>query len=241
MAPQSRTTPVLITRPEPQASRFAEAVRQRFGRRVEPILSPLMEARFTGAAIPMEKFGAVIFTSETGVLSARQSRHQGADLPRTAFCVGDRTAEVAAECGFDPVSANGDAQDLLALLLGNRIFAPFLHLRGKESRGEIVGQLQGHDLAATELITYEQIPRDLSPDALKVLETDSPVLVPLFSPKTAHQWSEAIRLRPIRAELIHFALSPAVAAELSAGSVHIADRPSQANLLDVMSQHLIGA
>lgn len=244
MALQSHAIPVIITRPEPQATRFAHDLNQSFGIRVYPIVSPLLQLSFTGAHPTGRQFGALILTSEMGALSARRLKDNGVLLPELAYCVGDRTAQVAQLNGFLPVSANGDAGDLVALLLENKKNAPFLHLRGREARGDIVKLLQKQNVEALDLVTYIQEPLSLTEEAAIALSGQGQVFVPLFSPRTARIWTEEISRATISTKLRHFALSPAVAAELTSVpglQVDIAERPTQECIRHMMSQALIGA
>ena len=52
------------------------------------------------------------------------------------FAVGARTAEIARGAGYEAQSADGDADDLVRMILGARPAGPLLHLRGESSRGD---------------------------------------------------------------------------------------------------------
>lgn len=244
MAPQSRAVPVIITRPEPQASRFAHALAKRFGSRMRPIVSPLLTPVFLDPPLPDAAANTLILTSETGARAAARLQAVGAGPWHRAFCVGNRTAEVAAEGGFDPVSADGDADLLFQLLQQHKADAPFLHLRGRESRGDLVNRLREQGIDATEAVVYAQEPAELSATAKAALCGGDPVAVPLFSPRTAALMANALgkieRIAPLRI----FALSPAVALELGPtlqAEAHVAEKPTQSQLIHMMSQVLFGA
>ena len=244
MALQSRAIPVLITRPEPQANRFAEEIQRSFGSKVVPVISPLLQLNFSGNHPPACKFGALVLTSEMGAQSALRLREEGVAIPDLAYCVGDRTARVASQNGFVPVSARGDAKDLVALLLEHKEDAPFLHLRGQEVRGDIVSRLAAHDVEAVDLVTYVQDPLCLTEEAKFTLSNEGAVFVPLFSPRTARIWAEEISKLSILASPKHFALSPAVARELKVlepVDLEIAETPTQESIRHMMSQALNGA
>lgn len=242
MAPQSRALPVLITRPEPQAQRFAHDLTARFGQKLLPIITPLLRPVLLNPAFPSGPFGALILTSETGARAAGQLKAHG--LPETAFCVGDRTAEVAAAEGFRPVSADGDAQDLLRLLSAHPSQAPFLHLRGRQSRGDVTKALLAQAIPAAEAVVYAQEPAPLTPEAVALLSAPGLVVVPLFSPRTAALFREALEKMEVCADLSLFAMSVAVAEEvkgIKATSLNIALHPTQRDIANSMETALFFA
>ncbi|MDO8882806.1 MAG: uroporphyrinogen-III synthase [Pseudotabrizicola sp.] len=249
MAPQSRALPVLITRPEPQASRFAHALQNRYGDQAVPILSPLLSPVFLKPKIPDAPFGAVILTSETGARAAAGFPA----LPRRAYCVGDRTAEVARTAGFEAYSASGDADQLFRLLQGQADHAPFLHLRGREARGDLAARLTAANLPTKDAVVYAQEPVALSPEAIAILSAvdasgAGPVIVPLFSPRTAEVFRRALSDLPdgnnVFNRLRIAALSPAIAEVFVAcppQSLGIAEAPSLAELFLVLDRFIITA
>lgn len=244
MALQSRAIPVLITRPQPQASRFAQVLRDRFGDAVDPVLTPLLQPVFLDQPSPIPTAKALILTSETGAQAAARQRQAGAVLPDLAYCVGDRTAKVAQGLGFSVVSADGDAEALLQLLLSCQKDAPFLHLRGQDSRGDLVRRLQDRSVQACDRITYAQHPAHISPKAKAILAEPGLVAVPLFSPRTAEIWCSELAKTACRATLLPFALSQAVADSVQAdmaANVLIAEKPTQDAIVHKMSQALFGA
>jgi uroporphyrinogen-III synthase len=106
-----------------------------------------------------------------------------AGLP--AYCVGDRTAEAARAAGLVPVSAGGDAADLLDLLLRHRPEGPGLHLRGRHVAADLDGALTSAGIDTHSVIAYDQTPRPLSPEALACLAWPGRVVLPVYSPRSA--------------------------------------------------------
>lgn len=235
MTPQSRPLPVLLTRPAAQADRFAADLRARFGGAVEPVASPLMEPEFLLPDWPDGDYSCLILTSETGVEAAVRLREAGRTLPRRAICVGDRTAAVARAAGFDAQSAQGDAEAVIALILGNDDPGPFLHLRGKDARGDIAPRLAAKGRPAVAAVVYDQRAAPLSSEARRLLAGERPVLVPLFSPRSADL---LVAQGPFSAPLLVVALSPAVASRaeaLGARRVLVAERPDGAAMMEVIA------
>lgn len=234
MTSQSRPISVLLTRPSVQGERFAADLAKRFGNAVQPVASPLMTPFLLAPEWPDIDYGCLILTSETGVEAAVHLREAGRVLPLRAVCVGDRTASVAQAAGFNARSAHGDAEALLRLVLGQDDPGPFLHLRGKEARGDIAPRLMAAGRMAHSAVVYEQRATPLSREARTVLSTAAPVIVPLFSPRSADL---LVAEGPFRASLRIAALSQAVAEHaeaLSPDEMIVAERPDGASMLDAV-------
>ena len=238
MARQSRHPPVLLTRPLPQGARFAAMLRDRFGPGLRIVASPLLAPALRPGPPPPGPFAAVILTSETGARAAARWRD---GLPRLAWCVGDRTAEVAAEGGFRARSAAGDADALVAAILADPPPGPVLHLRGGDSRGDVAARLAAAGLPARDLVVYDQRAQPLTDEAAALLTGAAPVLAPLFSPRTAARLAAERDRLALPAPLVLVALSAAVAgaAPPRAGDRAIlAARPDAAAMLEAVAAGL---
>ncbi|MCW1918968.1 uroporphyrinogen-III synthase [Rhodobacter sp. KR11] len=187
---------ILLTRPEAQSQRFARDLG------LPCLISPLIAPRFLHPEIPAHR--ALILTSETGALAARGLP------PCRAYCVGDQTAATARALGFDAVSAQGDAKALIALILTDPV-APLLHLRGCEARGDIAARLTAAGLPTAEALAYAQEERPLTAEAIAALRGTAPVLVPLFSPRSATLLAAELARIGATAPLRVVAMSQAVA------------------------------
>lgn len=225
MALQSRPIPLLLTRPAAQAERFAAKIAARLPGQFHPIQTPLMAPSFFSPNLPDLPWSLVIFTSETGVEATSRLVQSGLILPSRAWCVGDRTADVARSAGFDAFSAQGDAEALIALILASDEQGPFLHLRGRDVRGDIAPRLAAHGRSAHAAIVYAQDPQPLTPIALTALAGPDPVVVPLFSPRSAEIFAAQ---GPFSAPLWIVAISKATAraaASLAPNRLIVAERP----------------
>jgi len=230
---------VLLTRPAAASARFATAVRGRFGARVRVVISALMAPQFLHPVLPVGPFDALILTSETGAEAARRISAEGGVLPRQAFCVGDRTAEAALAAGFVPVSAGGDALALQALIGRAGVTGRLLHLRGADSRGDVAESLTAAGAEALSAVVYAQQPQPLSPEAALVLGGAGPVILPLFSPRSAVLFARATRPAAL---LWVAALSPAVADAATAlvpARLIVAEQPDAAHLLETLAGWIV--
>lgn len=192
------------------------------------VISPLMAPVFLAPPLPEGPFRAVILTSETGAQAAGTLR---AALPGLAYCVGARTAEAARAAGFEAIVAGGDAAELVATLSGGDEAGPLLHLRGRDSRGEIAGTLTKRRIVTHEAVIYDQREQPLSDEARGLLAGDAPLIVPLFSPRSAVLFAAQAQ----GAERLWLAaLSPAVAAalgDLPRLGLEIAEKPEAGPML----------
>ena len=206
---------LVVTRPEHAARRFADAVLSAVDAQV--VISPRMRIEVLEAQLPPHM--AVILTSENG---AAQAKRLGVAAGTVAYCIGNRTAQAARSAGLEPVSADGDADALVALLTEIRPQGTLCHIRGEHARGDICARLNALGITCSEVIAYAQTAADPTPQAIAALTGTEPVVLPLFSPRSA-------LLIPLATAPLHIiAISAAVAehcAALGADTITVADRP----------------
>lgn len=195
---------LLLTRPLAASLRFQRELG------LPALISPVLEVRDLGPVDPGDA-RALILTSENGARAAR-----GIALP--AWVVGRRTAALWGEVA----GMAEDADGLLRLLLAARPPGPLLHVRGVEGR-DLAGPLRRAGLETRAVVAYEAAALPPSPEARALLDGSAPVLLPLFSPRSAalvRGWGGAAPREAV-------ALSPAVAAAWGAPA-RIAARPDGA-------------
>jgi len=231
---------LLLTRPQAQACRFAALAHTRLGPH-RTIVAPLMEIEQRPPECDPAGYATFLFTSENGVTAfAAQSRLRD----RPALCVGKRTAETAAAAGFTARSAaagGGDVEALIALVLRERPAEPLLHLRGEHAAAPLAARLSAAGLACDEAVVYAQTALSLAPEARLALAGEAPVLLPLFSPRSAELAAGALgRLdEAARAPLYPVAISRAAARawERSGGApaAGVAERPDSGAMLAALA------
>lgn len=233
---RSVTFPVWITRTDTSAATSAKTVS---AAGFTPLIAPLLKLTVasTPASAPPDDH-ALAFTSPNGVrafASLTDRRHW------SVFAVGDATAQLCRDYGFETVhSASGDVEALAKLILGfhdkTPSFQGVTHLSGVHVAGDLVGALTNGGLVAMREIIYATDSVAELPPAIRVtLDMGSPIAVMLYSPKAAHT---LIRCLPVddRAPLHCISLSANVDAALGTddagfGSRHIADAPNEAALI----------
>ncbi|MDF0602351.1 uroporphyrinogen-III synthase [Psychromarinibacter sp. C21-152] len=225
-------TALLLTRPQAQSQRFAAQAKARIGA-IPVLISPVLRIVPQAPAVPLEGVAGVVLTSENGARALAEAADV-AGLP--AWCVGDRTAEAARLAGMQAVSAAGSADDLVALIRAEAPAGKLLFAHGAETRGRVAERLAeaGFDLAS--VVVYDQAPQPLSAEARALLASDRPVIVPLFSPRSAALL--AAQARDAAAPLILVALSEAVAVAWTGAPparLVVAERPDAAAILDAIA------
>ncbi|MGC9369389.1 MAG: uroporphyrinogen-III synthase [Paracoccaceae bacterium] len=179
---------LLLTRPRPQAERFAQAFAERFGPDIGIVIAPLLRIDPVGALPDLSGYSGLVFSSQNGV---RAFAGMSSDRRLPAYCVGTRTAGAAQAIGLRAEVCGADADALVARLAGAAPGGRLLHLRGAHARGEIAARLSAAGQPCDAAVIYDQIPQGLTPEALDLLGRRGVVLLPLFSPRSAKLAGEA--------------------------------------------------
>ena len=218
---------LLLTRPAAQSQEFAERCRAALGPDLAVVISPVLSIRPRDSAPDLGSFRGVVLTSANG---ARALAAQADVCGVRAWCVGDRTAEAARRLGMDARSAAGSADELVDMVAGEP--GPLLHAHGAESRGRVAERLTAAGTETREAVLYDQVAQPLSAEARRLLDGDGPVILPLFSPRSAALVAAAAG--GARAPLCLASLSAAVDAAWTGpapAARRIAERPDAAALV----------
>lgn len=229
--------PVLVTRPRDQACAFASRLIARFASRVQPVIAPLMAPEYLSPPLPEGRFAAVVFTSAQGVAGAVRLK---AELPRLAWCVGRSTAAAAAAAGFETRSADGDAKALIAAILKDPPDGRILYLHGVDTSGDVDKILLNKGISTVSLQVYLQKAIPLGGEATRLLRRRGPVILPLFSPRSARLFRDEMPA-DTRADLRIAAMSGAVAEacrDIPGAGLVIAARPDAEAMLDAVESLL---
>lgn len=221
------TTPVLIvTRPGAAAQDFARAAVRGFA--VRTLISPVMGIDPVEPGPLPTPVGAVVLSSAHG---AERACQLGLPEGLPAYCVGPRTTRAARDGGFSAEETGPTAEALVQVLSERAVPGPLLHLRGRHTRGEVAARLTAAGRDCAERVVYDQVAVPLSGAAQAALRGSAPVVLPLFSPRTAVLLSEMAEPGASRHVV---AISDEVArqaAALGPASLHRADTPDGAAML----------
>lgn len=228
---QDHRASLILTRPAAQSARFAQLFAARFGD-WPVVVSPLLRILPCDADIPAAD--ALIFTSAAGVEGF--VRLQGA-AGRRAFCVGEQTALAAQKAGFVAEHSGGDVEALFAALLTAKPVGKLLHARGEVSVGDLANRLVLAGIETVERVVYAQEPQDLSPQAQVLLQRQTPLLVPLFSPRTAEIF--ALQATGAIAPLLFAPISAKAARPVQGlGLVEVAPEPNAEGVLQALERQI---
>jgi uroporphyrinogen-III synthase len=228
---------ILLTRARADAERTAACL-AKSGH--STISSPVIEIAATDAAIPDERFDAIIATSA----------HAFAVLPKPAltriplYAVGERTRKSAQRAGWTaPVHVSEDARALIASLGSeSSTLRRVLYLAGRDRKREVEAAAQkiGLQLKIVETYAAREI-SSLSEEAERALRTEALDAVLHYSRRSAElfiAFAQRAGLWVAAAKLRHFALSPDVAEPLAAAGAQtiVAAHPDEDHLLALLTQ-----
>lgn len=226
---------LLVTRPEPDATRTAERLRA-LGH--EPVLAPLLEARFLDPVPPAFLPAAILLTSGNGLRGLLRWPDFRAWLDIPVLAVGDRTATAAREAGFRDVrSADGDGDALASLAIAtlDPSAGTLLYPAAVDRAGHWPERLAaaGYELSLVEIYRMDPVAAlpDSVADDLHQSRLDG---VLLYSPRTAKTFVELVtglNPPPPLDGLAIYALSANVASVLTFGTAILAEEPTDDALL----------
>lgn len=224
-------TTLLMTRPRAAGARFVADLPDELRASLTVCHSPLLRIVPIAEHIDFGAARGIIFTSANGVAIAAGATARR-DLP--CHCVGEWTTRTAREHGWQARMVGEDAAELIATLRADPPPSPLLHLRGRHGSGDIAGALAPVGCEVIVQVIYEQEVLALDDAAQTVLAGPGPVIVPLFSPRTARQFAKVAR---IGADVRAAAISDAAAAplrDLPLQRLIVATRPTAAALADAV-------
>ncbi|WP_201156325.1 uroporphyrinogen-III synthase [Rhodobaculum claviforme] len=230
---------LLLTRPRAQSDRFAASLTGCLAR-LPRVVTPLIDIVQQPLTLDPTPYATLIFTSENGVASfAAQSPLRA----RPAWCVGPRTEAAAREAGLAVTHRpdGGTAEALITALRAAHPDTPLLHLRGAHAVTDLSGRLSAAGLACDEAVVYAQQEVAPTPEALALLAGARPVLLPLFSPRSARLAARMMPEPHAQAPVHVVAISEAAAArwraarQTSADTVTVARQPDATGMIAALT------
>jgi len=226
---------LLVTRPEPDAGREAEALAVRGH---EAVLAPLLKIEFT-RDVPLDFAGvqALIVTSRNA-LRARRELPDARKLP--LFAVGEATARAARDIGFANVTTGPGTAEELAELIAATLEpkrGPLVHLAGETLAFDLKSRLEAKGFTLCQRVLYRARPAEQLPaQALSLLKSGKVDGAILLSPLTARTFALLIDKHGVVTQgrrLVCYCLSQAVAEVLSVlgFEVRVAARPREEEVL----------
>lgn len=173
---------LLITRPATTAAAFAQDVQAQMGSDVDIVISPILTISSIPLTLDVKQYPTLIFTSAHAVRAVASSTKQRDFI---CYAVGGATSDCAAREGFNVREGGGTGDALARRIIGDRPSAPCLYLRGKHIAYDLAGTLSSAGIETQEMVVYDQQETDLNPEAIDFLASGRPVILPLFSARSA--------------------------------------------------------
>jgi len=178
---------VLVTRPEPDATRQAERLAARGH---EPVVAPLLLIE-PARDVPLEFEGAqaLIVTSRNALRALASHRDLAMALQLPLFAVGEATAKAATELGFSTVTTGPGTGEELTRLIASTLkpgAGALVHLAGESVAFDLKSALQAKGFTLRQPVLYRAVAATrLPPGALALLNAGKLGGVILMSPRTA--------------------------------------------------------
>lgn len=236
---------LIVTRPEPAASKTAEKL-QALGHEVA--VSPVLEIVVTDTKMPNSNFSMIIITSASALRILEKQGFDQSLLETAIYVVGDKTAKIARDIGFQNVhSAAGNALDLVELIKSRLDVSMIdkrsvLYICGEHSTSGFTDGLSKLGLNIKVWVNYKaNLVDQLTNISVDFLSSGDPVGILLYSARSARQFSKLLECQKysyIIENINVFALSRAVKNALSKDLqkvVEIADNPDERSLFALIA------
>ena len=234
---------VLITREKKSAEGTAKAVRE-LGH--IPIILPLFEVIDTGTDFPKLDFDGIIFTSRNAVEIFVERATNPANFALTAYCVGETTAQLAKECGFQKlVTGTGGGAKLAEKMLsdhelaGKNLAYPTTSDRSFDMAEALA---KGRIIVTTIEIYQVQILEPQLVDLQRIIESETPECAFIFSQNSGrHLCNTIARLenKALFRQMSALAISDKAATQVLSypwRNVYVAKEPSEAAMLKQLQE-----
>ncbi|MGH6763399.1 MAG: uroporphyrinogen-III synthase [Phyllobacterium sp.] len=171
---------VLVTRPEPGASRTAERLLQAGH---VPVVMPLTQTEGLAVSRPLEPFDVVAVTSASAIRHL-DSRFLRGLVGHPCYVVGEATAQIVREAGFSDLVIGDGYGRSLARILAKDIPAGkhVLYLTGKVRSPDFEVILSGANIPVTPIEVYDTKKVSYTTDIVRGLIGDATIdVTPVYS------------------------------------------------------------
>jgi uroporphyrinogen-III synthase len=231
---------LLVTRPEEEGRRTAEALRAQGH---EVLLAPLLRIEpVIDANFGAPPWSAVLITSANAARAVALHPRKSELVALPLLAVGDRSAEAARAAGFaDVTSAAGDALDLARVAAARfaGCCAPLLYLAGEDRARDLPAELG--QLPVRTVVVYRAVKAEHLPPAVQAaLAAGRLDGVLHYSRRSAEAYlalAEAAGLREKALAPLHYCISARVATALTgAPRIRVAAEPNDPAMLRLIAE-----
>ena len=178
--PDQKNVLLLLTRPLDGNERFCSNIKHLLNR-CEILDNPIQKIEFLPAADEVKKKSILIFTSINGLRSAEKYNL----INKKCFVVGENTKRVATSLGYEVLGFASNQENLLKLIKSNKPSENMVHIRGKHTVGNLCDSLKRSAVSCMDIVGYNQKPLKIKKKTLQKIQSGKPVILPIFSSRTA--------------------------------------------------------
>ena len=178
--PDQKNVILLLTRPQDGNEQFCLKIKHLL-QKCEILDNPIQKIEFLPALSEVKKNSVLIFTSINGLRSAEKYNL----INKKCFVVGENTKRVATSLGYEVLGFSSNQENLLKLIKSNKPSENMVHIRGKHTVGNLCDSLKRSAVSCMDIVGYNQKPLKIRKKTLQKIQSGRPVILPIFSSRSA--------------------------------------------------------
>ena len=178
--PDQENVILLLTRPLGGNERFCLKIKHLLYS-CEILDNPIQRIDFLPSLSKINKNSVLIFTSANGLRAAKKHNL----INKKCFVVGANTKKIAVSFGYDVLGFSKDQENLLKLIKSKKPTESMVHIRGKHTVGNLCDALKRNQFSCLDIIGYNQEPLKIKKQNLQKIHSGRPVILPIFSSRSA--------------------------------------------------------
>ena len=178
--PDQENVILLLTRPLGGNERFCLNIKHLLYS-CEILDNPIQKIDFLPSLSKVNKNSVLIFTSANGLRAAKKHNL----INKKCFVVGAYTKKIAVSFGYDVLGFSKDQENLLKLIKSKKPTESMVHIRGKHTVGNLCDALKRNQFSCLDIIGYNQEPLKIKKQNLQKIHSGRPVILPIFSSRSA--------------------------------------------------------
>ena len=178
--PDQENVILLLTRPLDGNERFCLKIKHLLYS-CEILDNPIQKIDFLPSLGKVNKNSVLIFTSANGLRAAKKHNL----INKKCFVVGANTKKIAVSFGYDVLGFSKDQENLLKLIKSKKPTESMVHIRGKHTVGNLCDALKRNQFSCLDIIGYNQEPLKIKKQNLQKIHSGRPVILPIFSSRSA--------------------------------------------------------
>ena len=178
--PDQENVILLLTRPLGGNERFCLKIKHLLYS-CEILDNPIQKIDFLPSLSKVNKNSVLIFTSANGLRAAKKHNL----INKKCFVVGANTKKIAVSFGYEVLGFSKDQENLLKLIKSKKPTESMVHIRGKHTVGNLCDALKRNQFSCLDIIGYNQEPLKIKKQNLQKIHSGRPVILPIFSSRSA--------------------------------------------------------